>query len=377
MQTPKLAFPNFSRLGQDTEFFLWDKKKQEVIPSYKYFGKRGEEATYAPPANPAYAWPRESIFKRKRDKDSSIFSFNGGGNYTFYRDGLAVEFNTGPVSCRAWIWQDLKLAMSTAVAVKWPKRLPANLTFTSRPWVEVSPELMAEFPDDLKVLGCSPTLDAYTESQKVVAVNPLKTFFRTSGAHLHASFVEDPPEEVWAPFIKMADLLLGVPFTYIFSDDLEFKRRKLYGQAGEFRHQSYPSGSKGLEYRVLSSRLYNHPAIFSLFSGIWKYVLGERSASVWKSWDPAWEADIQEAINLGTPSLFPKLLAAATELINKYSPRYDFRLGNREKSASPELWDKLKALNLKGRFPDAGVINRPSFPEAHKGWSDYASMWEI
>jgi hypothetical protein len=363
------------RYGHDTEFFLWDTKKEKVVPSYKFFGEKKDEPEYLPgipyPNEPkltkTYAYP---LLRSKYSRNN--MKVNSGGEFRYYRDGLAVEFNSSPVTCRAWIWQDLKLAMATAESVK---DLPAHVRFTARPWVAISPQLIRHFPDDLKVLGCSPTLDAYTEQTKAVLVNPLKTYFRTSGAHMHCSFDDMLPEEHWGPIIKLCDLCIGVPHTYIFADELEFKRRKLYGTAGEFRPQKYPNGQNGLEYRALSSRLYNHPGIFGLFSGIFKYVITENYAQMWEHWDSAWEADIQEAINLGTPALFPKLLEIGTNLTKKFTSIYRIQVA---KNNPPlEFWNTLRKLHVEGAFPDAGVINHMAFPEAHKGWSEYATTWKL
>ena len=366
-------------LGHDTEYFLWDTKKDKVVPSYKYFKPKKEEQEFTP-GNTKNIWGANSAAEpaypllRKEFRGKHSLTMNSGQPFRVYRDGLAVEVNSYPVTCRAWVWQDMKLALATALSVK---NIPNHVRFTSRPWVKVPHQLMRHFPDDLKVLGCNPTFDAYTEKQKVILKDPMKLYFRTSGAHLHTSFSSPQPEENWAPIIKLADLLVGVPFTYIFGDELEFKRRELYGQAGEFRFQQYPTGMTGLEYRVLSSRLYNHPAIFGLFSGIWHYIVCVSYVDLWKLWDKAWEDDICEAINLGTPEKFPALLNVVAELLSKVGNRYRMQVSKTGMPAGVEFWSTLKQLHARGTFPDAGIVNNLAFPEAHKGWSEYARTWKL
>lgn len=331
-------------LGQDSEFFLWDTEKAKVVPSYLHYPIKEEGFT-----NPEHT------------------------SFRAFRDGLAVEFNTPPSFCRATLIEDLAYIAKNTL----PKALKtqSNILFTSRPYVEITKELIKQFPPDLQVLGCNPTLDAYTKQQKVIRVNPKKLLYRTSGAHLHMSFglretleptpAESIPQELWAPWIKACDLFLGVPFAYVFRDDLEFKRRKLYGQAGEFRYQQYPIGV-GLEYRVLSSRLWNHPAIASLFLGFFKFVLGDFNFIFNLPWDKAWEDDIREAINTGDE----KALQRAMLLWAQNIPGMDYTI--LPKSSVAEyfaFWDRVR--RIAATLPDAGTAQQ-AFKEAHYGWNDYS-----
>jgi hypothetical protein len=308
----------------------------------------------------------------------SKFTLNSAQPVKIFRDGLAVEINSAPVTCRAWLWQDQKLALALAISKFWPKRM--NLRFTTRPVVEVSEALRAQFPRDLQVLGCHPTFDPYTERRKTVTVDPRTLPFRTCGAHFHSSFNTLLPEECWGPIAKLSDLLLGAPHTYIFGDALEFKRRTLYGQAGEFRFQNYSEAAgrpnSGVEYRALSSRIYNHPGIFGLFSGIWKYVVLDNYAKLWEAWDPAWEDDLQEAINLGSERALGKVLPLTAKLLNSVSTLYSLKLKLEETQEIPQLWQVLRKMNLAGAFPDAGIIHH-DFPEAHTGWGEYRRTWGL
>lgn len=358
-------------LGHDTEFFLWDSQKEKVVPAYKFFPTK--EETKSASIYEAVSTNRQLSKIEDRFRVPSLTS-GSGQSFRFYRDGLAVEFNSDAVGCRAWIWQDLKAAMAIAHSTAL-KGLPDHIRFTARPWVPITPQLMRYLPNDCKILGCSPTLDAYSDKRREILVDPCKLYFRTSGAHLHFSFEEEQPPENWRPIIKLADLLIGVPFTYIFGDELEFKRRKLYGQAGEFRFQKYGGEKTGLEYRVLSSRLYNHPAIFSLFSGLWRYAVCDNYHRLWEYWDAALEDDIQEAINVGTPTLFPRLLEVGGKMVKDIGAWCSVKL-NRHLSLL-DMWAKLRKMNEAGEFPDAGVINKLDFPECHYGWGEYASAWEL
>lgn len=381
------------RLGQDSEFFLWDTQKDALVPSYEFFKKRDEEKEFFPREVQAELPP----FKRT---DYSIYT-NSGGKCRVFRDGMAVEVNTEAFTCRAWGWQDIRFALHYLSS-----RLPDHIRFTTRPWARFHHMKVRKFPADLKELGCLPSFDAYSMAEKAIGVDPVRTYFRTSGSHLHRSFLVKPTEEQTQKIIKLADLLIGLPHTYIFGDELEFRRRALYGQAGEFRFQKYPHYTSrydytkhttvytlnpsrtipGVEYRVLSSRVWNHPAIWGLFSGLWKSVVTLFAENLFKHWDSSIEDDLREAINLGTPKLFPRLLqegtrvmkaaAAETREVDRpytYGPLTPKIL----EGEVPVVWQKLKALNAQGTFPDAGVVYLDNIQEAHYGWSEYAGDWGL
>jgi hypothetical protein len=247
--------------------------------------------------------------------------------------------------------------------------------------------MIKDFPPDLLELGCSPTMSAYTDQQQTIHVNPKTLLYRTSGAHLHMSFKVNSisawgnpvpqPRQNWSPWTKVADLLLGVPFTYVFGDELEVKRRKLYGKAGEYRFQQYPSGGTGLEYRVLSSRLWNHPGTFSLFTGIFKYILGHgyTMARVWSQWDPAWEDTIQQAINEADPKALQEMLKIAAKFYAT-DPNY-LVLAEPSQAADPLFfWNQLREMSMRGEFPDAGFLN-PAWKEGHDGFTEWSEKWNL
>jgi hypothetical protein len=381
-QKEKLPNLRCAQIGHDSEFFLWDTLRGEVVPSFKYYKPQAQAKALRPsyqPLKKKYAQHLPKGFRAYGQNVHTEYVVNrncSGGKANIYRDGLAVEVGVDPVTCRAYMWNDTRLAMLLGE----PARLPKRVVFTTKPWVPVSEKLMSTFPEDLRVLGCSPSKDAYRQSEKVVQVDPLKTFYRTCGSHLHMSFAgyetkfgdRPVPEVVWSPFIKLADLLLGVPFTLVFGDELEAKRRKLYGQAGEFRNQPYG----GLEYRVLSSRLWNHQATYSLFLGIWKYILGGQTPYLWQHYDEAWSDDIQQAINEADPAKCAALMPLWHKLMA--TTDHTYTVGSTVVRNYAEVFPKLREMNLRGLFPDAGVWSRPLAPDAHQGWTEYSNYrWKL
>lgn len=236
-----------------------------------------------------------------------------------YRDGCAVELGSGPFVCRSSLWEtqggaifDLKQKGIKSIT------FDSNLhELTTDPVIAVDLKEIAAGPPDLRQFGCSPTYCAYNRSEKVPAADPMETPFRTSGAHLHYGLgYTDPGFETLGLYAKYCDLLIGLPLSIIYGDDLEYQRRTLYGQAGEFRKQRYGGNEwtkpeYGFEYRVCSSRLYNHPGIFGLFSAIFKYLLTRlRKMESDPVWNEKLDVPLSRAINTGV---------GATELLQEFS----------------------------------------------------------
>jgi hypothetical protein len=278
-------------LGQDTEYFLWDTKEDKFVPSWEYVPK---EKTY-------------------------LCCGHGSKGVHAFRDGFAVEINTSPHSCRAWLWEDQRLGLSAARDLF---RIPDNIKFINKPLVDIShliPE-MEKWPEDARILGCNPTKDAYKGGTKVINVNPLTLPFRTSGGHMHISSMDLPTPVQSVPqaqmmFIKLCDLFIGLPLAVVFDDDVEFERRTLYGTAGEYRVQNYPDGNRGIEYRVPSTRLYSHPAVMSLAFGMLRGVVADHFHRLVDHWNPAIEEPLQKAINTGV---------GAKEMLEELSKIFDF-----------------------------------------------------
>lgn len=375
----KLPKLEVHQIGHDSEFFLWDDKKQEVVPSYKYYPTQAEAKPFRVHSK---KWKKKYLQQNTHGWTLRQPSVSGSGqNVKIFRDGLAVEVNVSPMTCRAFMWNDTRGVLLKGE----PGRMGKHLRFTSKPWVEITPKMMEKFPADLRELGCSPSLDAYKQKQKTVAVDPMKTFYRTSGSHLHMSFFQynkdghietkvPVPQEAWSPFIKLADLLIGLPHVAIYGDELERRRRKLYGQAGEFRFQR---AYGGLEYRSLSSRLWNHQGVYGLLAGMWKFALGVYYRELYGFYDRAWEDDIQQAINEVDVDLAFKLLEKSDKVLSSLGRKLDYTtLAHVSSSSLVGVCRTLRELNTRGLLPDAGVWSRPWAPDGHTGFSEYWQTWK-
>lgn len=350
-------------IGQDTEFFIWDTKENKAVPAHSV--GVGKEKTQIP--------------------------YKG----SYFRDGYAVEFNAPPASCRSGLWETLAGTMagfktgyqetdiwdSAAGRYKTEKKapaLPGHMKLVTDPCVSIDLSEIKSWPKDLHILGCNPTYDAYEEQEKAVDVDPMELDFRTSGAHLHYS-----KSGGWKPtlsqlglYAKYCDLLIGLPMTIIYGDDMEFKRRTLYGQAGEFRKQeykcSYGTGSIiGFEYRVLSSRLYHHPGVFGLISAIFKYTLEKAASLDTAGWNKKLDAPLRKAINTGIGAV--DLLEDFSKTLTKYQQKDES--GMNGLGYIPKDWAAAILKLREMRKDPSSTLNRFLMWEgqlqAHWGWSEY------
>lgn len=113
---------------------------------------------------------------------------------------------------------------------------------------------------EAKMFGCSVDFNAYTED-----TNPKpdgeRTNLRSAGCHIHLGY-EPNSYESSIELLKLLDVFVGLPSILIDKDN---RRRSLYGKAGCFRLTGY-----GLEYRVLSSKMYDTDDLMSL---VWDGVM--------------------------------------------------------------------------------------------------------
>lgn len=113
---------------------------------------------------------------------------------------------------------------------------------------------------EAKMFGCSVDFNAYTEDSNPKPCGE-STNLRSAGCHIHLGY--DPKSyESSIELLKLMDVFVGLPSILIDKDD---RRRSLYGKAGCFRLTSY-----GIEYRVLSAKMYDTNDFMSL---VWDGVM--------------------------------------------------------------------------------------------------------
>lgn len=160
-------------------------------------------------------------------------------------DGMAAEFNIDPVDN----FEDWNTNIAVVVE-QLESLLPKGLKLKFVSSVKFPQEIFDKAPDESKVLGCQPDMDAYTGGVNPPP-EPEDPCVRCAGGHIHIGWTEN--EDVTGlqhmlncqDLVKQLDWFLGAWSTL---HDTDAVRRKLYGKAGACRYKEY-----GVEYRVLSS----------------------------------------------------------------------------------------------------------------------------
>lgn len=220
-----------------------------------------------------------------------------------FRDGYMVEVNIKPNTCR----QTITFRMQRAVKKLQERLRPSGYRLVATPAVRINLERdMKDAPEDVKQFGCEPSYDAYELEAKIPPIDAMTHPLRYAGGHLHfghsggnnLDWMKD--KEQHPKFVKMLDLYVGLPLTYLFDSKQTFQRRRFYGQAGEFRSQKYGKGATqiGVEYRTPGPEVWNSPWVASFAMGAGRHI-GTNLQKVWKRWDKGIEADLVAAINTG------------------------------------------------------------------------------
>jgi len=123
---------------------------------------------------------------------------------------------------------------------------PHDLAIYTNPFAVMSEGILSDAR--AHIVGCSPDYNAWTMQQNPIV--RLSTDKRFAGGHIHFShpILELPTYKIIAT--KLCDLHLGIPAVML---DPDTERRQVYGKAGAHRPTTYPDGSHGVEYRVLSN----------------------------------------------------------------------------------------------------------------------------
>ena len=102
--------------------------------------------------------------------------------------------------------------------------------------------------DQVRVLGCSPSWNAWTGKKSVIRKAATSMLKRWAGFHWHID--TDKPV---GDFVKLLDIFVGLP---MIPHEGRSTRRQVYGRAGEFRPKDY-----GVEWRVPSSSLLSNNTV--------------------------------------------------------------------------------------------------------------------
>lgn len=226
----------------------------------------GLDAEVLPIRNGELVWPHQvKGMNQWRPKGRSVWKVPNRGDW--HGDGFAFEFCTTPAACL-----DEGLLNASHVMFTLASRLEDS-QMVAPALYDVPKHIAETAPDDVRKLGCAPSFNIYGDE---ACPEVLGSYTRSTGCHLHVSH-KDLNQELVAPLLQWADILVGVPWTYISPEDprLEAKRRMAYGRAGEHRRNIYPKPRQlfGVEYRVLPGRPATHPVYLTLMWRLYRWAL--------------------------------------------------------------------------------------------------------
>lgn len=229
--TTRFVYPYYNTtLGCDPEFFF--AQQGEVIGAEKVLeGKKIEFRKYG-----------------------TISAPNAG----FVIDGVQVELNPSPNTCRANLGNEIAAAFrSLKVELAKLDKVSANFTTV----VEVSRQELDSLSERAKLLGCAPSLNAY-DSKATITVDPTVYRKRSAGGHIHLG-LEPMVRKNAANLVPLLDTMLGNTCVMIDRDPHAAERRQNYGRAGEHRLPPH-----GLEYRTLSNFWLRAYPLMSMVMGL-------------------------------------------------------------------------------------------------------------
>ncbi len=257
-----------------------------------------------------------------------------GSKTKFIIDGVQVELNPRPNTCRANLANEIAAAFKCLKQELAKKNQAIEVDFTQS--VKITKKELDKLDANNQKFGCMPSKNSYIADEletKITAVDPLKYRNRSAGGHIHigtSSFpsfkkkLEEAPDEI----VQMLDIIVGNTCVLVDRDKGNKIRRKLYGRAGEYRLPPH-----GLEYRTLSNFWLTHYYLMSLAFGLTRFAInlathstkGKENIEAFKS--KVDMKDIQKAINNNSFTLAYKNFKAIEPLLLETLPDYGDSVG--------------------------------------------------
>lgn len=235
-------------------------------------------------------WPHEQGMPQERKPKEQVTS-GGHTVFDFHGDGFAMELCIQPVHCLEYMMRYVSTGLDWFAKTELSKLAnkktgitpeDTNITLHAPAIYKVPQRIVDAAPDDVKRLGCMPSVNVYGDPGIPGGLGKTK---RTTGCHLHISHPALTSEDVALAVVRWADILVGCAWTYISPEDPsdERERRTAYGRAGEYRLKVYPCFPEaadvsathkcGVEYRVLPGTVLHHPGYLTLMFNLYRTAL--------------------------------------------------------------------------------------------------------
>lgn len=206
-------------------------------------------------------------------------------------DGIAVELNPIPTSCRALLRSEIMHTINLFRYEIYNK----NVKISSQLKTTLSKEEFDSLDDNNKKLGCEPSFSAYSDSKIKIDKSHEKSTTRFAGGHLHLGIYKklydiflykydnrfnndgsikseihekicNDVRDFMISLVPLLDIMVGNTAVLLDRSPDNIERRKSYGKAGEYRLPNH-----GLEYRVLSNFWLRGYPLMSLVMGLTRH----------------------------------------------------------------------------------------------------------
>lgn len=159
-------------------------------------------------------------------------------------DGVQVELNPKPSTCRGILGNELSAAFKT---LKKHLATMDGISASFRQVVEVDAKELEGLSEKAKALGCAPSRNIYDSGARV-NMDGSTNGLRSAGGHIHLGLTSSTVFKERERLVVLMDILVGNTAVLMDRNPLNAKRRTQYGRAGEHRLPAH-----GLEYRTLSN----------------------------------------------------------------------------------------------------------------------------
>lgn len=299
----------------------------------------------------------------------------------FVLDGVQVELNPRPHTCRTGLGQEISLAFRTLR--EHLEKLEGGVSASLKTTIDLDKEELDSLSDKSKVFGCAPSLNLYDQEAKI-EVDASTYLKRSAGGHIHLGLgLGSTLFQNRQSLIPILDVLLALPCVLIDRDEGNVERRKHYGRAGEHRLPRH-----GLEYRTLSNFwLRSFPltsfvmAQARLACDVLAMEVMRKNPSVsWNLWPSSSsllkEVDmraVQEAINLNDLDLAKECWEPVSAWLSEHTQVYTTGLVAHTLPAFSYFAEKVQKQGIEAWFPDDPITHwcNLSCSDNHGGWESF------
>jgi hypothetical protein len=270
-------------VGADPEVFAVD-SEGTIIPAFNFLPEQGKKIRN--PYNTAGTLANEAV----------------------YNDGFQAEFCFPAMSCHESVVDLTQRGMKFILQLA--KKVDPKARLSSSPVLDIPEQLMMKAAEIHTRLGCAPSENIYGDKGTEV-VNGAMLPFRFAGFHIHHGIDKaNLTPDVVGRAVQALDGIAGVMSIALFGHKEDKRRREFYGRAGEFRLPAH-----GLEYRVISSRMLQHPVYTHILldAARWATRIGLTCHYSLLTQTP--DDAVRQAINTSDQKLARELLAANKGLI--------------------------------------------------------------